>query len=87
MDEKQYALVFKKKTAVDTKKNLKQLTAGILKKRRTDISCTHPSGKTQLAAAKLFVCFCIVRVFEIEEEDSVQNLHSVLFCLTKKHSV
>ena len=30
-------------------------------------------------------CFCIVRGFE--EEDSLENLHSVLICLTKKRSV
>ena len=49
------------------------------------VSCTHPSGRTQLAAAKSFVCVCIVRGFE--EEDSLETLHSVLFCLIKKRSV
>ena len=39
---------------------------------------THPS-LSQPAAARLFVCFCIVRGFE--EEDSQENVHSVLFCL------
>ena len=46
-------------------------------------ACVH--GRTQLAAAKLFVSFCIVRGFE--DEDSLENLHSVLFCLIKKRSL
>ena len=46
---------------------------------------THPSGRTQLAAAKWFVCFRIVCGFL--EEDCVENLRSVLFCLIKKRSV
>ena len=36
---------------------------------------------TQSAASELFVCFCIVHGFE--EEDPLENLHSVLFCLTE----
>ena len=40
---------------------------------------TLPSGSAQLAAAKLFVCLHIVCGFE--EEHSLENLHSVLFCL------
>ncbi|WP_419612042.1 hypothetical protein, partial [Thiolapillus sp.] len=44
--------------------------------------CTLPSGRTQLASAKLSVCFCLVRGFE---EDSFGNLHSILFCIIKKH--
>ena len=51
----------------------------------TSVPCTHPSGRTQAAAAKLFVCFCIVR--GSEEEDFRENLHSVFFCLIKKRSV
>ena len=38
-------------------------------------SRTHPSGGNQLAAAEWFVCFCFVRGFE--EEDSLENWHSV----------
>ena len=41
--------------------------------------------RIRMAAAKVFVCFCIVRGFE--EEDSLENLHSVLFRLIKKRSV
>ncbi|WP_419638417.1 hypothetical protein, partial [Thiolapillus sp.] len=44
--------------------------------------CTLPSGRTQLASAKLSVCFCLVRGFE---EDSFGKLHSILFCIIKKH--
>ena len=47
------------------------------------VSCKHPSGRTQLAAAKLFARFCIVCGYE--EEDSLKNLNSVLLCLIKKH--
>ena len=46
---------------------------------------THPCDRTQPAAAKLFICFCSVHGFE--EEDSLENLHSVLFCLIEKRSV
>ena len=38
-----------------------------------------------MATAKSFVCFCIVDGFE--KEDSLENLHSVLFRLIKKRSV
>ena len=73
-------------TAGIRKKRLTELTAGVLKKDNLSLfSCTHPSGRTQLAAAKLFVCVGIVRGFE--EEDFLANLHSVLFCLIKKRSV
>ena len=34
---------------------------------------------------QLLVSFCIVHGFE--DEDSLQNSHSVLFCLIKKHFV
>ena len=37
---------------------------------------THPSGRTQLAAAKLFICFCVDRGWE--EEDSLEFLHYLL---------
>ena len=37
-----------------------------------------------MASTKLFICFCIVRGFE--EKDSLENLHSVLFCSIKKRS-
>ena len=42
-------------------------------------------GYLLLAAAKLFVCFCIV--CGSGEEDSHEQLHSVLFCLIKKCSL
>ena len=48
------------------------------KKKSSCAVCTHPSGSTRLAAAKQFVCFCIVRVFE--KEDSLKKLNSVLIC-------
>ena len=41
-----------------------------------------PPGSTQLRAAKWFGCFCIVCGFE--EENVLENLNSVLFCLIKK---
>ena len=63
-------------------------------KSRNDVTATHnvtvlstssrpesharPSGRTQLAAAKWFVCFCVVCGFQ--EGDSIEKLHSVLFC-------
>ena len=45
----------------------------------TTVSCTNTSGRTQPASAKLPVCVCIVRGFE--EDDSLENVHSVLFCI------
>ena len=57
----------------------------VLLSERTQLACTHPSGRTQLATAKLFACFCIVRDFE--EKDSLKKSHSVLFCLIRKRSV
>ena len=50
--------------------------------RCTSVSCTDLSGRTQLAAAKLFICLCTVLGFE--EKDSPEHLHSVLSCLIKK---
>ena len=38
-----------------------------------------------LVAAKLFVCVPIVRGFE--EEDTIENVHFVWFCLIGKRSV
>ena len=43
------------------------------------------SGRTQLEAVELFACFCIVGKFE--KENSLENLHYVLFCLIEKRSV
>ena len=61
------------------KQRLKVATVTIV---TTSISCTHISGRTRPVAAKLFVCSCIFRGFE--EEDYLDNLHSILFSLIKK---
>ena len=45
---------------------------------------TLPHARIQLAAAKWFVCFCIVRSFE--KEDFLEKSHPVLFYLVKKRS-
>ena len=67
------------------------------------LSCYRLGSSTRLcavAAAELFVCVCVVCVCVVcvcvvcvrvvcgfEGEDSLENLHSVLFCLIKKYSV
>ena len=47
-------------------------------------SCAHSSRRTQPASAKLPLCFCLVRRFE--EKDSLENVHTVLYCIIKKRS-
>ena len=57
------------------------------------LSCYRLGSSTRLcavAAAELFVCVCVVCVCVVcgfEGEDSLEHLHSVLFCLIKKYSV
>ena len=66
--------IFKATNNTDTNKSLSY----------SQLSASGTVGCFPLAAAKWFVCFCIICGFE--EEDSLENVHGVSLCVIKKRS-